>query len=58
MRTHRSAIVLAGLAGLLALIAGSVAAQDSRNERFYLPGAFNWAMLRNYPEAAPTLQRL
>ncbi|MEP6573727.1 MAG: hypothetical protein ABJD11_13570, partial [Gemmatimonadota bacterium] len=26
--------------------------QDARNDQFYFPGSFNWAMLKNYPEAA------
>jgi hypothetical protein len=32
--------------------AGSLAAQDRRNEQFYYPGAFNWSFLERYPEAA------
>ena len=43
---------------LMALFIGIVAgartaqAQDQRDEQFYLPGAFNWQFLSNYPEAA------
>jgi hypothetical protein len=33
-------------------LARGVAAQDRRDERFYYPGAFNWAFLERYPEAA------
>lgn len=40
-----------GLAlGLLASLAGSLAAQDQRNEQFYYPGSFNWQFLDRYPE--------
>ncbi len=30
----------------------SLAAQDQRDERFYLPGAFNWRFLATYPSGA------
>ena len=43
---------LLALAALLLLLGGTARAQESRNEQFYYPGSFNWAMLRNYPEAA------
>ena len=37
---------------LVALGAGTTAAQTSRDEQFYYPGGFNWEFLRTYPEAA------
>ena len=37
---------------LLLSIAGTVSAQDRRDEQFYYPGRFNWTFLKNYPEAA------
>ncbi len=41
---------------LVIALAGAVAcgadAQERRDERFYYPGAFNWAFLERYPEAA------
>ena len=40
-----------GLAfSLLATLAGSLPAQDQRNEQFYYPGSFNWQFLNRYPE--------
>ncbi len=40
-----------GLAfGLLTTLAGSLAAQEQRNEQFYYPGSFNWQFLKRYPE--------
>ena len=39
-------------AGALLGAAAPAAAQDRRDEQFYYPGGFNWAFLRNYPEAA------
>ena len=33
-------------------LARSAAAQDQRDEQFYLPGSFNWQFLKRYPEAA------
>ena len=43
--------VLAG-ALLLAAAAQRVAAQDRRDEWFYMPGSFNWEFLGTYPSAA------
>ena len=44
---------LTGLIALfLAALGAPAAAQEARHEQFYFPGSFNWAMLRNYPEAA------
>jgi uncharacterized membrane protein len=44
----------AGSAVLALLLAAPTAAwaQDRRDEQFYYPGAFNWAFLKSYPEAA------
>jgi len=39
-------------AGLSALLAGPVLAQQGRDEQFYYPGSFNWTFLRDYPRAA------
>src|SRR5258708_15081544 len=49
MRTQLSAMLVFALAG-----AGGhgADAQDRRDERFYYPGAFNWAFLERYPDAA------
>ena len=38
-------------AALVAALAAPLAAQEGRNERFYLPGSFNWAFLSRYNEA-------
>jgi hypothetical protein len=38
------------MAGLLVLLGGSAEAQRS-DDRFYLPGSFNWSFHRTYPEA-------
>jgi len=43
-------LVLAAVA--TAVSAGSVRAQRQTAEQFYLPGAFNWSLLRRYPDAA------
>lgn len=40
------------LALCMTAVSAPAAAQDRRNEQFYLPGAFNWQFLRQYPEAA------
>ena len=49
-RTLFRFLVLALLAaGVLPMPVG---AQDRRDEQFYLPGAFNWKFLKNYPEGA------
>jgi len=45
----RSIPLTLALVGALAARAGG---QDRRDEQFYYPGSFNWAFLRNYPEAA------
>ncbi len=37
---------------LMATVGGVAAGQDRRDEQFYYPGAFNWAFLNNYNEAA------
>jgi hypothetical protein len=44
----RRAILTAALA---AVMAAPLAAQEGRNEQFYLPGGFNWAFLARYNEA-------
>ena len=49
MRTSAPVLVLGAV---LSVLGRPAAAQDARNEQFYWPGAFNWAMLKNYPEAA------
>ncbi|MEO8031565.1 MAG: hypothetical protein ABJC74_10230 [Gemmatimonadota bacterium] len=48
----RSSTPVLVIGAVLILLGRPAAAQDARNEQFYLPGAFNWAMLTNYPEAA------
>ena len=50
-RQMRHALVLAALAAGLAA-PPSAAAQDQRDEWFYLPGDFNWRFLATYPSAA------
>ncbi len=50
-RTIRVTLALAALlAGPLSL--ERLAAQDRRDEWFYMPGSFNWQFLRTYPSAA------
>ncbi len=44
--------VIAAAVWSAAITFSPAAAQERRNEQFYLPGAFNWEFLRNYPEAA------
>jgi len=36
--------------GMLGALAGSLAAQDQRNEQAYYPGGFNWQFLDRFPE--------
>lgn len=52
MRTAYRFTVPLAIAALGVLVRQPAFAQDARNEQFYMPGSFNWAMLRNYPEAA------
>ena len=52
MSTPRRFVLSVAMAALGLLLGRPLLAQDGRNEQFYLPGAFNWAMLKNYPEAA------
>src|SRR5260370_963968 len=49
MRRQLAAMLAIALAGA---VARGVEAQDRRDERFYYPGAFNWAFLERYPDAA------
>ena len=48
----RRATMPALAALLLLALPPRMAAQDQRDEWFYLPGAFNWQFLRTYPAAA------
>lgn len=48
----RTPIPVFVVSAVLILVGRPASAQDARNEQFYLPGSFNWAMLKNYPEAA------
>jgi hypothetical protein len=49
MRRQLPAMLAIALAGAVTC---GVEAQDRRDERFYYPGAFNWAFLERYPDAA------
>ncbi|MBI4410519.1 MAG: DUF4440 domain-containing protein [Gemmatimonadetes bacterium] len=44
--------VLACAVAFAVLTPAMARAQERRNEQFYYPGSFNWAFLKNYPEAA------
>jgi hypothetical protein len=45
-------LTLALAALVLTITPSQAAAQDQRDEWFYLPGSFNWQFLRTYPAAA------
>jgi hypothetical protein len=50
-RASRLAAVVSVALAALALPARAIA-QEQRDEWFYLPGSFNWQVLKTYPSAA------